>query len=519
MGKKCSEKDCKTQAVFSLNNSIKYYCSKHKTPDMIDLINKRCEFENCSSQPNFDIDGGKGKFCVKHKTPEMVDIKHKYCEFKDCSIRPTYNNIGEKVKFCSTHKKNGMIDVTKIPCEFEECMSRPNYDIKGGKGRFCAKHKKEDMIDVHHKTCIYSGCDIRPSYNLEGKKPEYCIKHKSSEMVDVVSIFCKYENCKTQPSYNYKDKERGEYCFTHKTPEMINLKMREICNFKGCISVQPRYNYKDNKKGIYCINHKLENMIDVRKTYCKNELCSTRAYYGLPGNPMTHCFQHREKGMIRRSNGKCLVCKVPAIYGTNFTPKHCEIHKKEDEQNIIEMPCSSCNLIMILDKNKKCEYCNPEIFKRNQLAKQNALMDYLNNRNLKGKSTDTIVNNGECGKERPDRVYETDSFVLILECDENQHNDRQCICEQTRMVNIGQSFGGLPVYFIRWNPDDYLAENEKKEPEILTKRYKLLGDFIDSILKRKITLPTALVSSFYMFYDGWNSLSDEKWNIITPFIL
>lgn len=28
MGKKCSEKDCKTQAVFSLNNSIKYYCSK-----------------------------------------------------------------------------------------------------------------------------------------------------------------------------------------------------------------------------------------------------------------------------------------------------------------------------------------------------------------------------------------------------------------------------------------------------------------------------------------------------------
>jgi hypothetical protein len=30
------------------------------------------------------------------------------------------------------------------------------------------------------------------------------------------------------------------------------------------------------------------------------------------------------------------------------------------------------------------------------------------------------------------------------------------------MVNIGQTFGGIPVYFIRWNPDDYSPENDKK---------------------------------------------------------
>lgn len=84
MGKKCSEKDCKTQAVFSLNNSIKYYCSKHKTPDMIDMINKRCEFESCEIRSSYDIEGGKGRFCAKHKLNNMIDIKSKRCEFNNC---------------------------------------------------------------------------------------------------------------------------------------------------------------------------------------------------------------------------------------------------------------------------------------------------------------------------------------------------------------------------------------------------------------------------------------------------
>ena len=47
------------------------------------------------------------------------------------------------------------------------------------------------------------------------------------------------------------------------------------------------------------------------------------------------------------------------------------------------------------------------------------------------------------------------------------------------MVNIGQSFGGLPVYFIRWNPDDY--SSDKKEPELLAKRHKLVGDLLKDI--------------------------------------
>ena len=144
-------------------------------------------------------------------------------------------------------------------------------------------------------------------------------------------------------------------------------------------------------------------------------------------------------------------------------------------------------------------------------------MAYLDARDLKGDSTDIVIDNGICGKERPDRVYDLGDKIVILECDENQHEDRQCLCEQTRMVNIGQTFGGLPVYFIRWNPDDYSPENDRKMPEDLAKRYKLVGDLIRDIKKNKITLPTALISVIYMYYNGWDSLQNTEWQVLTPF--
>jgi hypothetical protein len=116
---------------------------------------------------------------------------------------------------------------------------------------------------------------------------------------------------------------------------------------------------------------------------------------------------------------------------------------------------------MILDNNNKCEFCNPTMFKTYNLAKQNNLMDYLDTlSNIPSPiSTDKIVNGGECGKERPDRIYDFNDKIIIVECDEHQHTNYTQECEKIRMINICQSFGGLPVYFIRWNPDNYKLMN------------------------------------------------------------
>ena len=85
------------------------------------------------------------------------------------------------------------------------------------------------------------------------------------------------------------------------------------------------------------------------------------------------------------------------------------------------------------------------------------------------------------------------------------------------MVNIGQSFGGIPVYFIRWNPDDYNPKNDNKNPEEISKRYKLVGNLITDIKVNKHKLPNALVSVLYMYYDEWDSLYNESWIILTSF--
>jgi hypothetical protein len=172
---------------------------------------------------------------------------------------------------------------------------------------------------------------------------------------------------------------------------------------------------------------------------------------------------------------------------------------------------------MVLNKQNFCEFCDPITFATARLAKQNAVMEYLDAKGLQGESTDKMIDGGVCGKERPDRIYNFGDKVLDLEVDEHQHRDRACDCEQTRMVNIGQSFGGRPTYFIRFNPDDYSPENSRKLPESIEKRHKLLAELIKGIRDGKVELPNALVSAIYLYYDGWDGLYNTSWQVITPF--
>jgi hypothetical protein len=83
------------------------------------------------------------------------------------------------------------------------------------------------------------------------------------------------------------------------------------------------------------------------------------------------------------------------------------------------------------------------------------------------------------------------------------------------MVNITHSFGGMPVYFLRFNPDDYASF--KGSPEAIAKRHELLFYYIRDIHEGTVSLPTALLSVFYMYFDGWKTIRDETWTVILPF--
>ena len=372
------------------------------------------------------------------------------------------------------------------------------------------------MVDVKHKRCDFLGCDARPTFNFTGKtKGKFCVAHKLNDMVDVLNKKCDFLGCDARPTFNFTGKTKGKFCVAHKLHNMINVTEKK-CEFEGC-NVIPTFNFIGQPRGKFCFAHKLHNMINVTEKKCEFTGCKTHATYGKPGIKPTHCAKHKITGMIFKPTTRCKDCKELAIYGIKQKLIHCEAHKQPNEINLSERECVSCHLMYILDADNKCENCNPVSFAKAVLAKQTALMAYLDAHGHQGTTVDdSMIDSGVCGKERPDRIIDLHDKIIVIECDENQHKDRQCLCEQTRMVNIGQSFGGVPVYFIRWNPDTF--KTHKHRSEGLNKRYDILSDFLNSIKDGRHQLPkNGLVSVIYMFYDGWSgveNLAPENWTVI-----
>jgi EsV-1-7 cysteine-rich motif len=513
----CEFKDCYVKAIFGYLDQPAIRCKLHILADMVNHNYKYCEHKGCHIRSCYGFPNKKASACAKHKEPGMKPIKSRRCAEVNCTVRnPCFNFAGVKPGiYCSIHKQSNMVDVQHPICESQGCLKQPAYDIRGGKGRFCAEHKLPNMIDIVNAYCAYAGCTVvNPIFNFQSEsKGKFCFDHKESTMVDVKHNTCEEKGCQLRPNYNIKGEKGGRFCKEHKQDGMVDVS-HATCEFEDC-STRPNYGFK-GENGRRCVKHKLPNMIDLMNKTCSVEQCLTRARYGHPGIPAIRCTQHREMGMIAFPTARCKQCKKSALWGKDMKLLHCDEHKQGDEQNIVERPCKSCNLMSILDMNDLCEHCHPGSFIRATLAKQKSLMAYLDHRGLCGTTTDKRIDNGSCGNERPDRIFELDDKVIIIECDEYQHKDRPCECEQTRMVNIGQSFGGTPVYFIRFNPDDYQSPYQIEPNASLIQRYQLCGDLIQSILQRSISLPNALVSSIYLYFDKWNGIQNEEWHIITP---
>lgn len=510
----CIVEGCTVKAKYNIIGGKKEYCGAHKTAEMVAIGVKRCSKEGCNAiNPVFDIEGGKGKFCSSHKLDNMINVKGKRCSSKGCTLIPGFGIIDAKERFCKQHKTSEMTNLKDKRCKKEGCDKvNPTFGHKGRKGQFCLEHKEDSMINVKSKRCNFQGCDkVNPTYDVKDGTGKFCKAHKSDNMINVKSKRCEKEGCTSINPVFDKIGGKGRFCSYHKSDGMIDVKNAR-CVYEKCMIISPEFDHKGGK-GRFCITHKTDDMINVREKLCQTKDCPNIVTYGKPGTQKSKCFAHREKGMIKNPNSRCKIkqCIELAMWGTNWIPSRCNAHKIDGDQNLVEQPCSSCNLMYILDKDNKCENCNPASWAKACLAKQNALMDYLDVNDLKGTTTDKIVNNGICGKERPDRMYDFGDKIIILECDENQHKSRNCVCEQTRMVNLGQSFGGIPVYFIRWNPDMYEPGNDALSPEGIGKRYKLCRDLIMDIKLNKIKLPEAFVSAIYLYFDGWTCLNSSNW--------
>jgi len=370
----------------------------------------------------------------------------------------------------------------------------------------CKKHADPNMIDVVSKKCII--CHIKqPSYNHPGQTTGlYCKDCKEPDMVDVVSKKCIICHIK-RPKYNHPGKKAGLYCKDCKEPDMVDVANRKciICHIK-----QPIYNHPDQKVALYCKEHALAGMINIKHKRCEN--CSTLASYGFPCNQPSRCSQHKEDGMIYRSNRKCMkqTCNDYAMFGRK-QPIHCETHKDDNDICLVERKCSKCCRIDVVNDEGLClSFCNMDKgfaqYKKYSKEKQQRVINILTAECGQPDQLDKrITDDPACSNHRPDVVYDCKTHWIIIEVDENQHrhgsDNYTPQCEIARTKNIYQDGGGIPIIFIRYNPDNYKDRSGKTVKLPPGKKEEVLIKWVKHFQK---TEPTYNLSTIFLFYDNYD---------------
>jgi hypothetical protein len=529
---KCIVEGCNKSAIYNHPGlKTRLYCGDHKSEDMIASSQKRCLL--CSKYASFNKPGETEKlYCKEHSTPNMINVKKKKCIVDNCGDYATYKNNSNVLMYCTLHKdiEANTVKAYEYHCNHKDCTTFPSYNYpKEKRGIYCYKHKLPTMINIKNNTlCIEPECKLNASFGLPNTSVKlYCSTHAKDDMINLSVRRCKYNNCANYASFTSDNIDY--YCGEHSDDTMININIK-YCNYcntyasfvlnniytcathKLVNSVRlnkcqeekcdktPCFNYK-GKRAAFCAMHKKPNMINVRLKYCDE--CEQYATYGYPGKNLLKCPKHKLEGMIKTPSKKCAYCNQFAVYGVGSTTKHCEEHKEPHEINIIEKPCKNCNLINILDCNSLCNYCNKTT---NYLYQQKTIQKLFDDNNIKYVSTDKIIDNGACGKERPDFLFETPYHFVIVEVDEDQHKSRACECEQIRMVNIYNALG-LPTIFIRYNPDKFKVNGQVKNITQLSRQKNLLKwvDYLIKLEPEEIIEKYNTVSVMYLYFDDYKT--------------
>ncbi len=462
-----------------------------------------CKFLGCKKQPTYGFENGKAEYCFEHKQTEMIDIKHEKCKFLGCKKRPNFGLENHNERYCFEHKLPEMIDIQHKKCKSVDCKKRSTFGLENGKAEYCFEHKKENMVNLADKKCKFSDCKKRPTFGFENSVCEYCFEHKLPEMINIRDKKCKFLGCKKQPTFGLES-GKTEYCFEHKLPEMVDVKSKR-CKFL-CCKKHPTYGF-ENGKAEYCFEHKEGNMVDVKSKRCINENCSSRANYGELFKQKTHCSKHKTPNMFRQNKPTCKDCPADAYFAPNQSnyPVYCENHAPKGYFNLVEKPCKKCGLSYLLGSTGLCNFCL-EFEQKIHHKKENEIKKCLDFNKIIYESHDKVID-PSCNMKRPDFVIDYPMFKIVVEVDENQHKSYACECEQVRMIQIHQSFGGTPVIFVRYNPDEFSTNGKKCEVTEGTRR-KVLIDLLQQY--RNVKEWTTPLSVIYLFYDDY----DEKLNAL-----
>jgi hypothetical protein len=307
-------------------------------------------------------------------------------------------------------------------------------------------------------------------------------------MVDIKTKKCIEENCKKQPSCNYADKKKAIYCLDHKKLNMVNI-VSKRCKAENCTSLTPIFNFPDATVGEYCYEHKLDGMIDKKHKTCIEINCTKRPNYNVEGEKLgTYCKEHSKKDMIDVMHSRCKECNITRISNAKY-----------------KQLCLRCFMFKFPEEKAT----------KNYKIKEKHMVDFLKQEFKYEDLTFDKQVNGGCSKRRPDCYIDKLTHVIVIECDEKQHNGYDNSCENKRLMELFLDFGSRPIVFIRFNPDSY--NDGIKKVNSCFKTHKIHGIPIINeksnwkhrldaltmtIRKWLVKIPTQEVTSAFLFFDS-----------------
>ncbi len=344
------------------------------------------------------------------------------------------------------------------------CKKSGSFNFKGIKNEvFCKDHEIDGMENVINEMCT---CGNRASFNYKGlTKALYCSKcakneekRTNKEMFNIKLKYCENENCEKQALYGEKGTKKVIFCKEHKKTDMKNLK-HKMC--RKCFEKHPIFNYPDKKEYLYCEDCAEPGMVNVKDPMCIK--CNkTRPTFNIKGKKKEYCKICATPDMIDVTHNLCIQC--------NETRADNQKYKKH---------CLRCFMYLFPD----------EPITKNFKLKEKHVMDFIKDNFPNEKMTfDKII--GGCSRRRPDCFIEKEEYIIVIECDENQHQDYSC--ENKRIMEISQDVAHRPVIFIRFNPDSYKDEFGKTKHSCF-KNHKTLG--IDIKSKKEWNHRIALLKS------------------------
>jgi hypothetical protein len=338
----------------------------------------------------------------------------------------------------------------------------------GPKARLLRGARGSRMIDVVNKRCIEpGGCEFGRTFGIPGGKATHCKTHKKPSMVDVVHPKCLKEGCPHIPSFGL-EWGKATHCKTHKPSGAEDVVSRR-CAREGCDVINPSFGLEWGK-ATHCAIHKPPGAEDVTHPRCAREGCDViNPSFGPPG----------------------------AKTGT-----HCDVHKPPGHANLRMDPCSSCGLPHFIKKGAMCFTCDP-LTKKHRNTREELIIEFLADRfpGL-GYRHDWGLPDRFCSevRSRPDFFFDCLTHAVVLEVDQFQHlkGDYTEGCELARQYSIVAAIG-LPVRFIRYNPDAFSVDGKRVRAGPAT-RHKVL----EKELTAALAIPPeagGMINVMHLFYD------------------